>query len=99
MAVFELHNQGYSFIYIKPGKYKLKTDWAWDAGVPDIEGDITVAAGQTYYIRLGGDMQFSGGYQSLNVKTSTSLSEMPHEQALSEIQHCMYVKQDIRQIK
>ena len=96
IKIGDLYNQGYTYIYLAPGAYSIKTDWAWDAGVPDLKGEQTFEAGKTYFVRLGGDMTFSG--PGVNVNTSTSLHVLSDDQVKGEIAHCMYFTPQRKQI-
>ena len=91
IEILDLYNLGYSYIYAKPGTYKLKTDWSFDAGPPDLEGEMTVKGGKTYYIRMTGSMAIS----MPNITTSSKLQTISTEQVLSDIKRCMYIKPKI----
>jgi len=94
LEIMDLYNQGYTYLYVKPGKYHIKTDWSFDAGAPDLEGDATFKSGKTYYIKLGGNMSFSGN----TVKTSSSLGSISPVMARSEIAQCMFINPKIVKI-
>ena len=93
--IVDLYNHGYSYIYASPGTYQLLSDWSFDAGPPDLKGEMTFQGGKTYYIRMTGRM----GFSSSTITTSSKIEKLSSEQVLSDISHCMYIKPKLARIK
>jgi len=50
----ELQQQGFTWIYVKPGARKLKHHWPGLAGMPAVDFERNFAAGQTYVLEMKG---------------------------------------------
>ena len=87
-SVLELENQGYSYLYLKPGEYDINIAWSGLSGRSDMKGKIKTEAGKTYYIRSHGHVAYSGNSYS----SSGYLTTVPANKALNEITHCMFIK-------
>jgi len=86
--ILDLGNQGYSYLYLKPGEYEIKVAWSLMSGRPDMYGKIKAEAGKTYFIRSHGHVY----YDTIIYSSSSYLATVPTKTALNEINHCIYIK-------
>jgi len=86
--ILELGNQGYSYVYLKPGDYDIKVAWSFMSGRPDLEGKIKVEGGKTYFIRSHGHVS----YNTITYSASGYLDSVSTTDALKEIKHCIFIK-------
>jgi len=86
--ILELGNQGYSYVYLKPGEYDIKVTWSFMSGRPDLQGKIKVEEGKEYFIRSHGHVS----YNTIVYSASGYLDSIPKTDALKEIKHCIFIK-------
>ena len=89
--IVDLANKGYTNVYVRPGEYLIRSEWSDVSGAPNVQGKAGFAAGQTYFIRLGGDMN-PGTVRS-------TLQSVPTSLGTSEIAECMFVKPEVERVK
>lgn len=75
----DLQNLGYSYKYLSPGEYSIKTKWSIDLSGRDREVNLKIKSGETYYIQLYGNTNYS--YKSY-------FELVPNDKAKKEILEC-----------
>lgn len=61
----QLQQQGFTWVYLKPGSRQLKHYWPLLAGMPKVEFSRDFVAGQTYVLEMRGRLE--GDYISTEV--------------------------------
>jgi hypothetical protein len=85
----ELRNKEFSWIYLEPGEYIVKTQWPDAALIPATERNINVEPGQYYLLEMRGGVGIAVLVQSRELKpTSTSLKTGDYSQAIKWLDHC-----------
>jgi len=85
----ELHNKQFSWRYVEPGEYVIKTRWPDAALIPTTERTVKVEAGQYYLIEMRGGVGISVLFKSREFKHSTtSLKTGDYSQALKWLDDC-----------
>lgn len=93
--ILSLGNQGYSYLYLKPGDYDIKVAWSFISGRHDLQGKVKLEAGKTYFIRSHGHV----AYNTITYSSSGYLTSVPAENALNEMGHCIFIKPDLTGLK
>ena len=96
VKVVDLANKGYTYVYVKPGEYTIRSEWPALAVAPSLNGKFAFAAGQTYFLRLGGAMEFTRRAEVSS--TRSSLFSVPPVVGRQEIAECMLVRADVERI-
>jgi len=52
--LLDLPNGGYTYLYLRPGEYRIEFDWAWDVSYNDREIELDARPGEAYKVRIGG---------------------------------------------
>lgn len=85
----ELRNHQFSWTYVEPGDYTLKTRWHEAALIPTTERHLKVEAGQYYLLEMHGGVGVAVIFKSRELKpTSTSLKTGGYSQALKWLDDC-----------
>lgn len=82
-TVSKLPNNAYTWFYVKPGTHTIKTKWGAFSDIPDLEFVATIAANQTYYLKMSGSVRSWG---SMGTKVHTGVKEVPQSEALADLQ-------------
>ena len=86
-AVFDPAEGSYTVVSLPAGQHRVKVDWAWDTGWPDLAFPIDVDA-EPLYIKI------SGSYTNLGTRFKAGSSAWRIEPAAAEVelaQCCRYV--------
>lgn len=83
-GIFDPPEKSYTVVTIPGGLHEMKIDWAWDTGWPDLDFPISVAAGQSLYIKITGSFRFTG----LAYQAGSYAKEVPQATAEYEIVNC-----------
>ena len=95
----DLSRKEYTYIYVKPGDYVIRTKWSFLAHVKDQEFKLSVTAGESYFVRLTGTWEMSPGWSGTTVTIFSSLGTIPEDIARSEIGKCTYFKPTIERFQ
>lgn len=60
--IFEPWVGAYTWIYLSPGTHKVKVDWPWDSGWPDLDFEVDIVSQKEHFLKISGSFQqsFSG---------------------------------------
>jgi hypothetical protein len=97
VKVVDLANKGYTHVYVKPGEYTIRSEWPAIAAAPKLAAQFAFAGGQTYFLRLGGGMEFGSKFQVTT--TRSSLFNIPAAVGRQEIAECMLVRPEVERIQ
>jgi hypothetical protein len=97
--IVDLPNRGYTHVYVKPGEYTIKSQWPLISTAPSREGKFSFAAGETYFVRLGGTMDSSGTLTQQMYTVVSTLLSVPASVGQQEITECMAVKSEVERIR
>lgn len=59
-VVTSLRNKGFTWAYLDPGEYRIRTVWNLLSGQSNAAFQLTARAGETYYLEVKGISQVSG---------------------------------------
>jgi Protein of unknown function (DUF2846). len=84
-----LRNNQFSWIYLEPGDYTVKTQWPDAALIPTTERHLNIESGRYYLLEMRGGVGIAVLFQSRELKpTSTSLKTGDYSQAIKWLDHC-----------
>jgi hypothetical protein len=52
--VFSPPEKAYTWMHLSAGQHRVRIDWPWDTGSPDLEFDIPILENQEHYIKISG---------------------------------------------
>jgi hypothetical protein len=79
-----LLNQGFTWLYLKPGTHKFKHYWNLLSGMPTVEFSKALEGGQTYVFQMRGEVLIARA-DSLS---TTAILEMELEEAKEHMASC-----------
>lgn len=90
--VCDLKNRGYTYVYLPPGEYAVRTKWPGGPGASNVQGKFGVRAGQTQFIRVDNE-----NWVLLNVvKWRSTLTSVGEKVATFEIKECNYIEPTVK---
>ncbi len=98
--VVDLSRNEYTYLYVKPGKYVIRNTWPSGAGITDQEIQLSAIAGETYYVRLSGTIEFSSPETGeFNINNVYSLELISKDIARSDLSKCTYFQPLIERLQ
>ncbi|HUO44889.1 MAG TPA: DUF2846 domain-containing protein [Burkholderiales bacterium] len=89
--IVDLTRSEYTYFYGRPGKYVISTQWPSGAGIPNQEIRFPAGGGETYYVRLTGQLEVSSpGSGELDMRNVSTLELVPKDAAHPELKECSY---------
>ena len=82
--VASLKQEGYTWVYVTPGKKNLKYGWPALVGMPSVKFDFEFAPNKSYAFEMTGKARYTG----IGFNTQTILKEMEITQAKKIIYLC-----------
>jgi len=90
--VMVVKNESYTTFELKPGKYEIQTKWPLDLSFINQTGYFWFDAGERYFLKLDGRMDFNYlGGTTIVSSTKSRLIMLPGPVAFDELKHCMYI--------
>ena len=87
--VSTLNQNGFTWVYVKPGKKDIKAVWSGMSGQKDSFISIDTVEGKTYYVELTGISQAAGGiYPVMYFKMGSGLNQVKPESAVKRLETC-----------
>lgn len=87
--VSTLNQNGFTWVFVKPGKKEIKAVWAGMSGQKDSYISIDVVEGKTYYVELTGISQVAGAaYPIMIFKMGSGLNQIKPESAVKRLEKC-----------
>lgn len=84
LEVVSLNQEGFSWVYIKPGEHSFKIRWSSLSGMPDLEFKKSLEAGKVYAFQILGSVK----ELTPNATTNSSLSHVKIEVAKEKRKAC-----------
>lgn len=86
-------NESFTYFYLEPGKYQIKTKWALDLIFLNQTGSYEFEAGKRYFVKLDGSMNSLGMAGDVIVtSTASRIVVMSEEHAIPEVRKTRYVE-------
>ena len=87
--VVSLPQQGFSWVYLSPGKHTLSSRWPRLAAVPPVEFSADYAAGTRYFFEISGTSRMTGTSGiTMHFKTTAQVKSAQEREAIQQLQKC-----------
>lgn len=86
--VVTLDQGGFTWVYAKPGKRKIKAVWAILSGQRNSFISLEIAEGKTYFVDVTGISQMTGAGYGYLVKMGSGMNDVNPEAAEARLQKC-----------
>jgi len=96
VRVYEPPELSYTWVHLKAGDRTFRIEWAWDTKWPPVEFIQTIAAGESYYIKISGSFESKGFTHVLG----SSARLVPPREAEAELATCCkYIKAEVQRLQ
>ena len=96
VQAFKLHWHSYTWVYVRAGDHIIRTKWGIGLGGLNATGNVNLAAGKNYYLKL---TEWDDYYfESEKENVSAALRPVSEEVAIKETVHCDFEKPAVPQI-
>jgi hypothetical protein len=86
--IFKPSEKAYTWVHVKQGNYKIRIDWGWEAGAPDLAFNFDIALDRTYYFKISGDV----GPHPVGLKVTSSVFLLEESVAKKDLMDfCRYI--------
>lgn len=92
--VVSLPQQGFSWIYLSPGRHTLASKWSFLAGAPPVEFSADYVAGTRYFFEITGTSRVTGtspgatGGVTIHFKTTAQVRSPQEREAVEQLEKC-----------
>ena len=92
--IVSLPQQGFSWIYLTPGKHTLASKWSFLSSAPPIEFSADYAAGTRYFFEITGTSRLVGtgpspaGGVALRFRTTAQVKSPQEREAIQQLEKC-----------
>jgi hypothetical protein len=92
--VVSLPQQGFSWVYVSPGKHTLSSKWPLLAGTPPLEFSAEYVAGSRYFFEITGTSRMTGtspgatGGIKLHFRTTAEMKGSQERDAVVQLEKC-----------
>ena len=80
-----LANQGFTWVYLRPGKHKFQFGWPFLAGMPRVNFERTLEAGRVYAFEMRGDIR---GAASSTMELTSAIAPIDFDEARRVMAGC-----------
>lgn len=92
--VVSLPQQGFSWVYLTPGKHTLSSKWSFLAGAPPVEFSADYVAGTRYFFEITGTSRLTGtspgvaGGVTMHFRTTAQVRSPQEQEAVRQLERC-----------
>ena len=92
--IVSLPQQGFSWVYVSPGKHTLASKWSFMAGAPPVEFSADYVAGTRYFFEITGTARMTGagvGYAGgveMHFETTAQVRSPQEQEAIQQLEKC-----------
>lgn len=79
-----LNQQGFTWVYIEPGKHQFKYGWNFLSGMPTVEFESTFEAGKVYAFQMSGGVNSAGNM----IRSTSAIQPISPEVAIEKMKQC-----------